>query len=146
MIIRRAREADLAAWAGLRAHLWPDQTLAEHRREAADLLAAADKPVFIAVSATGEIAGFAEATLRRDYVNGCETSPVAFLEGIFVGPDHRLGAVGRDLVSAVEAWGRALGCRELASDAFLDDLASHAFHGAIGFEETERVVCFRKRL
>ena len=146
MIIRRASNADVAAWAGLRAQLWPDQTLAEHRREALDLLAAADKPVFVAEASTGEIAGFAEASLRRDNVNGCETSPVAFLEGIFVAPGHRRAAVGRDLVAAVEAWGRAQGCRELASDALLDNLASHAFHGGVGFEETERVVCFRKRL
>jgi aminoglycoside 6'-N-acetyltransferase I len=146
MIIHRASNADVAAWAELRAQLWPDQTLAEHRREAADLLAAADKPVFVAEASTGEIAGFAEASLRRDNVNGCETSPVAFLEGIFVAPGHRRAAVGRDLVAAVEAWGRAQGCRELASDALLDNLASHAFHGGVGFEETERVVCFRKRL
>ena len=146
MIIRRATSADIAAWAGLRARLWPEQTLAEHRREVLDLLAADGKPVFVAETAAGEVVGFAEASLRRDNVNGCETSPVAFLEGIFVAAAHRRGAVGRDLVSAVEAWGRAQGCRELASDALLDNLASHAFHGGVGFEETERVVCFRKRL
>lgn len=146
MVIRRAIKADAAAWAELRARLWPDQALAEHQREALGLLAAGDKPVFVAETAAGEIVGFAEASLRRDYVNGCETSPVAFLEGIFVAPEHRLSAVGRDLVLAVEAWGRAQGCRELASDAFLGDLASHAFHGAVGFEETERVVCFHKWL
>jgi aminoglycoside 6'-N-acetyltransferase I len=34
----------------------------------------------------------------------------------------------------------------LASDALLDNGASHAMHRALGFEETERVVFFRKPL
>jgi aminoglycoside 6'-N-acetyltransferase I len=46
----------------------------------------------------------------------------------------------------VEAWARALGFTELGSDALIDNLASHAFHAALGFEERERVVAFRKRL
>jgi aminoglycoside 6'-N-acetyltransferase I len=34
----------------------------------------------------------------------------------------------------------------MASDAFLDNSASHQMHGALGFSETERVVYFRKSL
>lgn len=34
----------------------------------------------------------------------------------------------------------------MASDALLDNAGSHAFHEAVGFEETERVVYFRKSL
>jgi aminoglycoside 6'-N-acetyltransferase I len=47
-------------------------------------------------------------------------------------------------VATVEAWGAASGCRELASDAALNNGASHSLHAALGFEETERVVFFRK--
>jgi aminoglycoside 6'-N-acetyltransferase I len=146
MIIRHPAQAGVEAWAELRAQLWPELALAEHRRVASGLLAVADKPVFLAEASSGEVVAFAEASLRRDYVNGCETSPVAFLEGIFVTALNRRAAVARDLVAAVAAWARAQGCSELASDALLDNLNSHAFHEAIGFEETERVVCFRKWL
>jgi aminoglycoside 6'-N-acetyltransferase I len=146
MIIRHPSRADVEAWAAMRAQLWPDLALEEHRREAVELLSAVDEPVFVAELDAGEIVAFAEASLRHDYVNGCETSPVGFLEGIFVARDHRRAAIARDLVAAVSAWALSKGCRELASDALLDNLDSHAFHGAIGFEETERVVCFRKRL
>ena len=43
-------------------------------------------------------------------------------------------------------WLTAIGCDELASDALLGNVPSHAAHLGCGFEETERVVYFRKRL
>lgn len=92
------------------------------------------------------IAGFAEAALRRDYVNGCDSSPVAFVEGLYVRPEHRKADIARRLCAAVADWGRTQGCTELASDAEIHNLESHAFHQAIGFEETERVVYFRMTL
>ncbi len=49
-------------------------------------------------------------------------------------------------MAAVAAWAKERGLTELASDALLDNSVSHAAHKAIGFEETERVVYFRKRL
>jgi aminoglycoside 6'-N-acetyltransferase I len=101
---------------------------------------------FVAEAPDGTVTGFAEAALRNDYVNGCETSPVAFVEGIYVAPEHRKADVARALCEAIAAWGREQGCTELASDALEDNVQSHDFHRAIGFEETERVVYFRKAL
>ena len=146
MIVRPAETADLDAWAALRADLWQDGSVAEHRDEAADMLADAKLANFVAEAADGTIIGFAEAALRHDYVNGCETSPVAFVEGIYVAPEHRKADVARALCEAIAAWGRENGCTELASDAEADNVQSHAFHRAIGFEETERVVYFRMEL
>jgi len=99
--------------------------------------------VFLAVERS-DVCGFAEATMRHDHVNGCETSPVAFLEGIYVGPKQHGTGIGRALLDAVQSWAQARGCSELGSDADIENSASHAFHRAIGFEETERVVFFRK--
>ena len=99
-----------------------------------------------AFDAEGRAIGLAEASLRHDYVNGTEGSPVGFLEGWYVDPAWQGRGVGRALVAAVEAWTRGQGCTELASDASLDNTGSHAAHAACGFEETERVVYFRKRL
>lgn len=134
----------LDAWAELRADLWPDETVAEHRAEAAAMLESAER-AFVAVQ-DGRVVGFAEAALRHDYVNGCETSPVAFLEGIYVRPAARRSGVAKALTDAVAAWGRSEGCTEFASDAEIDNAESHAFHLGAGFEETERVVYFRKRI
>lgn len=147
MRIVLADENYAGAWAQLRAALWPDQTAGAHCAELAPFLSgSSDAVAFLAVTDMGEVAGFAEAALRRDYVNGCETSPVLFLEGIYVRPEDRKAGVGRALCDAVAAWGRAAGCSEFASDALIDNAGSHAFHAALGFAETERVAYFRKTL
>ncbi|MEI2433524.1 GNAT family N-acetyltransferase [Lysobacter yananisis] len=143
--VRAAAPADRAAWATLRAQLWPEQPLAELAADLDGWFEDARLAAFLAEDGEG-VCGFAEASLRSDYVNGTESSPVAFLEGWYVAPSHRGRGVGRALVAAVEAWGRERGCRELASDALLDNLDSHRAHAACGFEETERVVYFRRRL
>lgn len=148
MHVERAAAAHADEWAELRAALWPSRTVAQHRADLSEtfLTGNADVAAFIAVAANGEPVGFSETALRRDYVNGCETSPVVFLEGIYVRPDARRARVARKLCDAVAEWGRARGCTEFASDAGLDNLASHAFHRALGSAETQRVVYFRKLL
>jgi aminoglycoside 6'-N-acetyltransferase I len=90
------------------------------------------------------VIGFLEAAMRFDYVNGCEGSPVAFLEGIYVAPAFRKQGVARALIAAFEDWARGKGVKEMASDAEIDNRVSHAMHQALGFAETERVVYFRK--
>ena len=90
--------------------------------------------------------GFAEVSLRTDYVNVTSTSPVAFLEGLYVTPQARRMGVAAALVNRACEWGRARGCSEIASDTSLDNQASQLVHRALGFEETERVVYYRKAL
>jgi aminoglycoside 6'-N-acetyltransferase I len=107
----------------------------------------ADPGCFAAfVAHDGRPVGFAEAAVRTDYVNGAQSSPAPFLEGLYVLPEARRKGAARELVAAVAAWARAMGYRELASDARLENEASHAMHRALGFDEMERVVFFRKTL
>lgn len=136
------------AWAALRADLWPDGSVEDHRAEIEEALAepVRERTAFVAMTPAGQVVGFAEAAVRHDYVNGCDTSPVAFLDGIHVTPAHQRTGVARMLCQAVEQWGRSVGCTELGSDAEIGNVGSHAFHEAVGFEETERVVFFRKSL
>jgi aminoglycoside 6'-N-acetyltransferase I len=102
--------------------------------------------VRLAVSASGSAVGFVEASKRVDYVNGTNSSPVAFLEGLYVVQSFRRQGVARALVDSVAKWALAEGCTELASDSLLDNTAAHIAHRALGFEETERVVYFRRAL
>ncbi|UVO54828.1 aminoglycoside 6'-N-acetyltransferase [Sphingomonas sp. SUN039] len=148
MIVRPAQPADAARWQSLRAILWHDDDPDDHRAEIATYFTASnpEQAAFMAVSDGGDIIGFAEAALRHDYVEACDTSPVAYLEGICVDPAGRLKGVGRMLVEAVADWGRAQGCTEFASDALIEDVESHAFHAAVGLAETERVVFFKRDL
>ena len=143
--VSRASVEDAGDWRALRDELWPDAA-AVQATEIAQMLERVDQAAFIARDVAGQVAGFAEAALRYDYVNGCETSPVGFLEGIYVRPPYRRQGVARALTEAVAAWTLAQGCRELASDATTDNLDSHRMHAALGFAETERVVYFRRVL
>ena len=143
--IRRGTTSDVARWAPLREALWPDEDAVQLAGEIEEILASGTA-VFLAFDSQGAAIAFAEAALRHDYVNGTESSPVGFLEGWYVAPQWRGKGLGRALVAAVEGWVRDQGCREFASDALLDNSASLAAHMACGFEETERVVYFRKTL
>ncbi len=79
-------------------------------------------------------------------MNWYKSSPVAFLEGIYVRPEFRRRGVARLLCQAAQRWGRSRECTELASDALIDNTVSHSMHHGLGFQETERVVYFRKDL
>jgi aminoglycoside 6'-N-acetyltransferase I len=129
----------------MRAALWPDEDPLQMEAELPRMRADPDQVAFVAQRDDGLLCGFAEAAVRA-YANGVDESPCAFLEGWWVDEDVRRTGVGRALVAAVEDWARARGFTELGSDALLDNLVSHQAHRALGFEERERVVCFRKRL
>lgn len=138
--------ADHAAWLRLRRALWPDIPVDSEADEAAAWLAREDAVVLVAERPEGGgLAGFAEVGTRA-YADDCETSPVAYLEGWYVDPDERLAGVGAALVHAAEAWARARGLRELASDTQVGNVVSQAAHLALGFAETGRVVQYRKPL
>ena len=141
-----ANEEHLDGWAALRHALWDEEPVEVHRAEAAEQLADPERFLNLVAQEGGAVVAFAEASIRHEYVNGCEGSPVAFLEGVFVVPEVRRQGLARRLVAAVADWGRARGAREFASDAWHDDTESHAFHLAAGFAETERVVYFRQEI
>ena len=146
MLIERCLTAEQPGWLELRDALWPQP----HDVQLAEVAAIAAEPrryaAFVAYGDTRAPIGFAEAALRTDYVNGAQSAPVAFLEGLYVAPRARRQGIGRALVAEVFRWARAIGCSEVASDALLANEASHAVHRALGFVETERVVFYRKEL
>jgi len=136
--------ADFDEWVVLRGQLWPHHPIEEHRSDAQELLGRGERAAVFVARASGALIGFAEATLRVDYVNGTSTSPVTFLEGLYVSPRCRRNGVARSLCKAVERWGSRAGCTEFASDALVENEEGHAVHEALGFREIERVVYFLK--
>lgn len=147
MFVRRTHDAGDQEWLALRGEFIPELTLSEHREFIGAF--ALDSAALIGLIATnehGDALGFAEVSVRREYVNGCQHRPALFLEGIYSRPQFRGQGVARTLCRAAEEWGLEQGCLEFASDVYLDDSNSLAAHAALGFEETERVVYFRKNL
>lgn len=147
IMIKRCVSATESGWLTMRETLWSNCTREQHLSEIQRWCADQNRlAAFLAYADTERPIGFAEASIRSDYVNGTETSPVGFLEGLYVHPQFRLKGVARELVAAVERWAASTGCLELASDADIQNKASQKMHQALGFEETERVVYFKKWL
>jgi aminoglycoside 6'-N-acetyltransferase I len=92
--------------------------------------------------ADGEAVAFVSLALRHDYVEGTDSSPVGYLEGIYVKPDFRRRGIARALVQFAKEWALSRGCTELASDCELTNEESRLFHTRIGFEEANRIICF----
>jgi aminoglycoside 6'-N-acetyltransferase I len=137
-----AAAADAVDWARLRCALWPECPEARHRLEIEQLLAG--QGVVALAKVDGELAGFAEVSIRRDHVDGTSASPVPYLEGWYVEEKFRGKGVGRALVGFVEDWARARGFVELASDAEIWNEESIRLHGLLGFREVGRTVHFIK--
>jgi aminoglycoside 6'-N-acetyltransferase I len=143
--IRRLRSSDRGRWLELRHRLWPHASRARLREEVAYLLARRDFVAFVAVEPAGELVGFIEATLHAD-APGCRTHPVAYLEGWYVEPDYRRQGTGRELVRRAERWAVERGCREIASDALVENSVSRTAHRALGYSEVELLAHFRRTL
>jgi aminoglycoside 6'-N-acetyltransferase I len=145
--IERCASLDHPGWLQMRVALWADATADDHRAYMAISLAQPERFLQLMMyDENHQPIGFIEGSIRGDYVNGTETSPVGFVEGVYVVTAWRRKGVARQLFAAIGDWARARGCRELASDALLANEASQRAHRALGFEETERVVYFRRML
>jgi aminoglycoside 6'-N-acetyltransferase I len=149
--IRTARQGDEDELAELRALLWPEGTVEEHRHEVQKLIQSRmsgtlPAAVLVAIDASERLAGFLEVGLRS-HADGCDVArPVGFVEGWFVREEMRGQGIGRQLMKAAEDWSRGHGCREIASDALVDNMESREAHNALGFEVVDLCVHFRKSL
>jgi len=143
--IRRATDADKQQWLHMRHGLWPEAPLDYLSLDLDKLLANPNAGIFVASDPQGQLVGFVEAGLR-DHGEGCDTSPVGYIEAWYVEPHVRGQKLGRDLVHTAEQWAREKGCTEMASDTWLDNEVSIAAHLKLGYYEVERLVHFVKRL
>ena len=118
MTIRGARPEDRAEWHRMRRALWDDCPDEQQVREMEEILSSDTEAVVFAERPDGGLCGFLEAALRSR-ADGCDSTPVGYIEGWF---------------------------GQMASDAELWNAVSHQAHGALGYEETARLVLFKKDL
>lgn len=144
-MIRRALPEDARSLAELAVQMWSRHTVEDLEAEFCEALQDPNDTFFLKFSGDVPVA-FAECGLRFDYVEGTKTSPVGYLEGIFVSDGFRRKGIARDLLAACEQWAREKGCAEFASDCELANEESLRFHLSVGFEEANRIICFRKSL
>ncbi len=125
--------------------LWPECVYEEEFENSRRIFNSPTETCFLAKTDNTFI-GFIQMALRSDPVEGTSSSPVAYIEGLYVDPDFRHKGIGKKLVEPGEQWGIEMGCREIASDTEITNTDSIAFHTQIGFDQVNRIVCFRKDL
>ncbi len=146
MHIRRVGPGDDPEWLRMRDTLWPGLPPDHHRSEMAGYLAeGVTHAVFVLDRGDGRLGGFLEASTRAG-ADGCETSPVGYIEGWYIDPDLRRSGWGGALVAAAEDWARARGYAEMGSDCEVENVVSFQAHSALGYREAARLVHFRKPL
>lgn len=144
-MIVEAKEENALVLAQMAKEIWDNDNIYELKNEFIEIVKDKDAKVFIKF-VNGSPVGFANMGLRYDYVEGTETSPVSYLEGIYVDENHRRRGYGRELVEYCEKWSKEKGCKEFASDCLLKNKDSYKFHLALGFIEANRIICFKKNL
>ena len=141
--LHRDSSTDRSEWFRMRSQLHPD---ADNARDATVLLSGSQPyEVFVALRERVGLCGYIEVG-ERPYAEGCESSPVAYVESWWVDEDARGQGTGGALMAAAEAWARERGHVEIASDTLLDNGKSQKAHRALGFDEVERLVVYRKAL
>ena len=143
--IRVWRKDDLDEVVRLSLALFPYAAPEEHRREIQTLLERDDARIFVIERQGGGLGGFVEAG-TRSVADGCDSSPVGYIEAWYVDPDLRRSGLGRALLAAAEDWARQRGYTEMASDALIDNEVSHRAHRNAGYIEVDRVITYRKQL
>ena len=144
-MIREASENAIRKIAELAVLLWTDNSVDKLSDEFSAILSKDDVQIFVKWADDMPV-GFAQCRLRYDYVEGTETSPVGYLEGIFIMESYRNRGYAKELLNRCEMWAKDKGCKEFASDCELDNDISFRFHKAMNFRGTNRIICFTKKL
>jgi GNAT superfamily N-acetyltransferase len=132
-VIRPATPADAAALATLFAQ-FEHPTPAGPIPERLTALLAHEGQALVAEDETG-LAGAVTMQIVWSLV---EDTPRAMLTALVVREDVRGRGVGRDLVTAVEAWARQRGAGRVVLTTALRRAGAHAFYERLGYEFTGR--------
>ena len=142
--IRHVSQEDKPEWFRMRKGIWPEAPDEYLNFDMDEILVNDDYFVIFACDGDKPI-GLTEVQIR-EYGEGCETSPVGYIEGWFVQEEYRGRGVVNVMTQAAENWVREKGCTEMASDTWLDNEPSIRAHLKMGYYEAERLVHFVKRL
>lgn len=143
-MVRVAFESDIEEVAKLASNIWSGE-ITSLIEDFISMIESEDKIIFIK-EINNNVIGFAQCGLRRDYVEGTASSPVGYLEGIFIEEKYRKNGYARELLFACENWAKEKHCTEFASDCEIENMESLNFHLKLGFIEANRIICFTKKL
>ncbi|MDJ1503282.1 aminoglycoside 6'-N-acetyltransferase [Xanthocytophaga agilis] len=124
--------------------LWPDNEYEELKHDFLELLQTPENHVIYLFSHQGENVAFLHLSIRTDYVEGSDSTPTGYVEGIYVKPAFRRMRISQALFQHGEKWLKDKGCHQVGSDIYIDNQASYDFHTNMGFKESARLIAFIK--
>ena len=147
MNIKIATKEDKAEWLRLRLALWADVSEMLHNTEIDAMLFNPDRfRTYLAYTSPHECSGFLEASIHEIIDEGCVIKHVGYLEGWYVKPVYRRKGIGTKLIQTAEQWFLEQGLSEVVVDTDLDNAVSQKAYKALGYQEIDRFVLYKKVL
>ena len=143
--IQEMKPSDISIVAKMAQELFKENDFAALEKEF-ECLSGSQKDTILVAIENRDTAGFIHMSLRYEYVEGATSTPVAYIEGIYVKPDYRQRHIAHKLISAGEGWAKSKGCTQIASDVEMDNAISQKVHQKTGFKEVNRLVCYVKSI
>ena len=145
MTIETISRQNIKALTELTIELWNETSYDEEFKSWETVLKSTEEICFLAKKEAHYI-GFLHLTLRKDYVEGAEQSPIAYVEALYVKHEFRNLGISKALLNKSEEWAKSKNVTQIASDTEITNQASIDFHKKVGFSEVNRIVCFIKNL
>jgi len=132
-------------WRRMRHELYGELSAQFHEAEMELIFSSKEATCFIGLRESGAAVAMLEVSLRN-FVDACLGGPVGYIEGIYVAPLERKQGYAGELIEFATSWFRSKGCRDMAADAELTNLIAQDFLTRAGFDETYRVVEYKRSL
>jgi len=132
-------------WRRMRHELYGELSAQFHEAEMELIFSSKEATCFIGLSESGAAVAMLEVSLRN-FVDGCLGGPVGYIEGVYVTLGERKQGYAGELIEFATSWFRSKGCRDMAADAELANLIAQDFLTRAGFDETYRVVEYKRSL
>ncbi len=142
--IKRLKEKNIALWVELRRALWPKFSRKKHSLECERLLNDKRQAAF-GLFDDDNLVGFIQVR-EREIGDGLNSSPIAWLEGIYLKQNYRQKGFGKKLLLKIEKWAKKRNLSELRSDAKMENKNSISAHKSWGFTQANKIVQFKKQL
>lgn len=146
MKIREVTKKDFTEWVKLGILFLSKRTKSEITKKFNKILTSQKETSFICRTDDGSAIGFINVAIRNDYVEGSKTSPVGYLEGIYVKIGYRKKGVAKMLFKEAQKWFVKKRVSEIGSDAGVHNAISQKFHKSVGFKKYETQVHFIKKV
>ena len=146
MTIKTIQKKDFDVWVALGLLLRAHHSKKDTEEEFKGILKSKNEEAFLCKDDEGNAVGFMNVSVRYEYVSGAHSSPVGYIEGIFIQEQHRRKGYAKKLIHVAEAWAKRKGCKEIGSDAYVENTVSQAFHTKVGFRQYRVLVHFMKKL